>query len=521
MSDNPPDNDQKPVPDSGAEDTPSAQQQTDPGEDAQDSSEFPAVYRSDDPFRMEDRQILWQEAEATTLAGYVWIAGVVGLMVVILATPVGQWILNGTGDMVDELLSLGKPEVVRVDGAQPAILRTGQSVTLEVVFARQVTVTGQPTLQLDVGGKTREMRYTGQLSPGRLRFAWRVGAQDVDLDGIGWPTQIDTRNGKITDENGRGALTSLPLNYHQNARVILGAPTMLSFHRGGGVGHLVRGQPGLFYDRHTLPDIRITDVALLPASQQDSRIPQLWASLADGRVLRSTDLSSFTFPGRSTGPLTSIVRPEPGGRLTAGGAGNVYVLDTDNAEDQGQTIALPQSNALIRGMASDGKGTLVAVSEQGHWFRALNEASLITIGDVGRPGFHGIIWHNGAFHAISGRQVRESADGLSWSATPVSSQLRGQLRHIAGSSGLMAVGSSAGEVLIRPDGATNWRMLPELPESARLTALTVLPGRRVLAATAQPTGLLELSAARFDEGWRPIALPDDAPPIEAMLPVIP
>ena len=61
----------------------------------------------------------------------------------------------------------------------------GATLTFKVLFDRVVTVTGAPTLKLDLWGETRSARYVGGSGTNTLTFTWgRVSTGDNDFDGI-------------------------------------------------------------------------------------------------------------------------------------------------------------------------------------------------------------------------------------------------------------------------------------------------------------------------------------------------
>ena len=61
----------------------------------------------------------------------------------------------------------------------------GATLTFKVLFDRVVTVTGAPTLKLDLWGETRSARYVGGSGTNTLTFTWGpVSTGDNDFDGI-------------------------------------------------------------------------------------------------------------------------------------------------------------------------------------------------------------------------------------------------------------------------------------------------------------------------------------------------
>ena len=54
--------------------------------------------------------------------------------------------------------------------------KVGETVEIDVTFSEAVTVTGRPTLGLDVGGNVRKVGYAGYVPPGtgQRRAALRI-----------------------------------------------------------------------------------------------------------------------------------------------------------------------------------------------------------------------------------------------------------------------------------------------------------------------------------------------------------
>ena len=60
----------------------------------------------------------------------------------------------------------------------------GDTVEIDVTFSEAVTVTGRPTLGLDVGVKSRKVGYVSGSGSAVLRFEYTVAADDLDTDGL-------------------------------------------------------------------------------------------------------------------------------------------------------------------------------------------------------------------------------------------------------------------------------------------------------------------------------------------------
>ena len=80
----------------------------------------------------------------------------------------------------------------------------GETITVEVVFSRSVTVTGNPQVELTVGSRLRAASYVSGSQ--RLAFEYAVQADDRDLDGVGIAADaIRLAGGSITALDGTTA----------------------------------------------------------------------------------------------------------------------------------------------------------------------------------------------------------------------------------------------------------------------------------------------------------------------------
>ena len=92
-----------------------------------------------------------------------------------------------------------------------AAYQSGETINVQVWFDRQVNVTGDPTVELTIGNRTRQatLRTTRTGVPG-LGFEYTVQAQDADADGVGIAANAIRLNGgsiTATDDSTDAALT--------------------------------------------------------------------------------------------------------------------------------------------------------------------------------------------------------------------------------------------------------------------------------------------------------------------------
>ena len=111
---------------------------------------------------------------AAARTGYTWTATDADGDSTALAFPLTVAAANAP--KVSEVKLLSSP-------AAHSMYAPGSAIEVGVKFDKAVSVTGTPTLALDVGGATRQARYTA-LRNGYLVFSWTVQQADYDTDGV-------------------------------------------------------------------------------------------------------------------------------------------------------------------------------------------------------------------------------------------------------------------------------------------------------------------------------------------------
>ena len=82
----------------------------------------------------------------------------------------------------------------------------GETVRVKVAFPRAVTVTGTPSIGLEVGAAIRRAAYASH-SGSSVLFEWRVGTDDVDTDGLAVPADsLQLDGGTIAAADGTGPM---------------------------------------------------------------------------------------------------------------------------------------------------------------------------------------------------------------------------------------------------------------------------------------------------------------------------
>ncbi len=114
------------------------------------------------------------------------------------------------------------PAVTAVSAASAdGSYKLGDTVTIELTFSEAVSVTGQPTLQLETGAVDRIATYSSGSGSNTIAFSYTVQAGDLsaDLDLVG-AGALQLNGGSIRDAIGNDAALALP---HPGAAGSLGA----------------------------------------------------------------------------------------------------------------------------------------------------------------------------------------------------------------------------------------------------------------------------------------------------------
>jgi len=90
------------------------------------------------------------------------------------------------------------------------LLTENDTVEFIISFSEQAFVIGNPTIDLDIGGTTRQMTFISGTGTSELRFSYTVTSPDNDLDGIGLDNpSILLNGGSIRDLSGNDAIVDL------------------------------------------------------------------------------------------------------------------------------------------------------------------------------------------------------------------------------------------------------------------------------------------------------------------------
>ncbi|PUZ22632.1 hypothetical protein DCC81_19555 [Chitinophaga parva] len=118
------------------------------------------------------------------------------------------------------------PTLVSITPPADGYYRAGTNLSFTIQYSENVTVTGTPFLQLDLGGVTRNASYTGGSGTNTLTFQYAVVNGDADNDGIGITPAIQLNGGTIQDQVSLDAATAFTAPALTNVRVKTSIPTV-------------------------------------------------------------------------------------------------------------------------------------------------------------------------------------------------------------------------------------------------------------------------------------------------------
>lgn len=132
-----------------------------------------------------------------------------------LAGNVAVVTLNGLSDdsalKVDAVVPSVSSISLSTSGAQSQLLNAGDVVTAIATFNESVTITGNPTITLDVGGVSRTATFLGLNSGSLASFVYTITTGDIDNDGIAiTSTSMSLAGGAIVDAAGNNASLTTP-----------------------------------------------------------------------------------------------------------------------------------------------------------------------------------------------------------------------------------------------------------------------------------------------------------------------
>lgn len=107
------------------------------------------------------------------------------------------------------LIDAVAPAVTSVDVPANGSYKAGQPLNFTVHMSENVTVTGTPSINIDMGGVTRQAVFTGGSGTNALTFAYTVAAGDNDPDGITENNNLQLNGGTVQDDAGNDAALAL------------------------------------------------------------------------------------------------------------------------------------------------------------------------------------------------------------------------------------------------------------------------------------------------------------------------
>jgi len=115
-------------------------------------------------------------------------------------------------------------------GSQNNILNAGDTLSVSVTMSDSVTVTGSPTIDLDIGGSVVQAVYVSGSGSADLVFSYTIQTSQVDSNGLSVVADSLTLNGgSLTDAAGNTAVLSYAsVADNSSFRVDTAAPTLIS-----------------------------------------------------------------------------------------------------------------------------------------------------------------------------------------------------------------------------------------------------------------------------------------------------
>jgi hypothetical protein len=120
-------------------------------------------------------------------------------------SPLTFTLPNSSGVLVNGLA----PFITSVTGPTAGRYLTGNNLNFTVNFNQAVTVTGLPSIALNIGGSTFQAIYSGGSGTNALTFTYQVVAGNLDADGIASSSPVNLNGGTIKN----AALTSATLTF--------------------------------------------------------------------------------------------------------------------------------------------------------------------------------------------------------------------------------------------------------------------------------------------------------------------
>ena len=120
-------------------------------------------------------------------------------------TPLSFTLPNSSAVLINGLA----PFITSVDGPIGGRYLTGNNLNFTVNFNQAVTVTGLPSIALNIGGSTFQAIYSGGSGTNALTFTYQVVVGNLDADGIASSSPVNLNGGTIKNL----ALTSATLTF--------------------------------------------------------------------------------------------------------------------------------------------------------------------------------------------------------------------------------------------------------------------------------------------------------------------
>ena len=214
-----------------------------------------------------------------------------------------------------------------------ATYREGETIEVSVTFSTPVTVTGTPTIGLEVGTEVRRAAYVRNAAPAVLVFGYTVIAADTDADGIAVPANaILLAGGTIVDVLGGPAFLGHGAVAADLAHRVNGSLTALT----GGVCERTPQVREALVAKAQANERRWTDCSLVTTDD----LAGITGAAAEQPGHRGAEARGLRRPERSDDPLSVEQRAERaagGGVRRAGRGDDPDLTSTPSAREASRT----------------------------------------------------------------------------------------------------------------------------------------------------------------------------------------
>ncbi|WP_343746242.1 Ig-like domain-containing protein [Chitinophaga sp.] len=246
---------------------------------------------------------------------------------------------NQESNKLTFVMDVTPPAVTSVTMPPNGYHKTGAQLSITVVFSKNVSITGTPSVPIIIGSKTVQANYSSSAGYNTVQtFTYTVQDGDEDLDGIALGSSINLNGGTIEDLAGNTAL--LPLNNPGNSSGVL----------------VHTAVPSVTLSSNTLPPVGKTFILKATFSERVTGLTS-----ADFIMTNATINPPFSTDGGLT--YTMVVKPVTDGPVsvslpanvavniagTGNTASNILNTTADVTPPQVTAVSIPASDAYAAG----------------------------------------------------------------------------------------------------------------------------------------------------------------------------